>query len=245
MIIFMTSLLAGNYKQFMKIPYQGVNEDNGLVENLRKVWPIDARCLFVVSQPDNYQMADNLGKEAYARVRTSGLSCQSLAICDHRDMDCAASLDNYDVIILSGGHVPTANAFLHEIGLKEKLADFKGILIGISAGSMNQAKEVYAQPEEQGEPSNPDYVKFLLGLGTTDISVLPHYQVLKNEIVDGMRLFEDVTYKDSMGRKFYAIEDGTYILIKDGKTTVYGAAYLLEDGKLSQICKKDQQLEIK
>ena len=141
--------------------------------------------------------------------------------------------------------MPTANAFLHEIKLKEKLESFKGVLIGISAGSMNQAKEVYAQPEEQGEPSDPDYIKFLPGLGTTDISVLPHYQMLKDEIVDGMRLFEDVTYKDSMGRKFYAIEDGTYIFIKDGKTTIHGAAYLLEDGKLSQICKKDQQVEIK
>ena len=43
---------------------------------------------------------------------------------------------NYDVILLAGGHVPTQNCYFKEIDLKEKIKDFQGIVIGISAGSM-------------------------------------------------------------------------------------------------------------
>jgi len=48
-------------------------------------------------------------------------------------------LYDYDVVILAGGHAPTQNAFFHKIKLKELLKIFDGIVIGISAGTMNCA----------------------------------------------------------------------------------------------------------
>ena len=56
---------------------------------------------------------------------------------------------NYDVILLGGGHVPTQNKFFKEIRLREKIKDFDGIIIAISAGSMNSADIVYCQPEKK------------------------------------------------------------------------------------------------
>ena len=67
---------------------------------------------------------------------------------------------------------------------------------GISAGSMNMAQTVYAQPEEPGEGIDPDYVRFFPGLDLTEVNVLPHYQKVKNDTVDGLRLFEDITLPD-------------------------------------------------
>ena len=67
----------------------------------------------------------------------------------------------YDVIFLGGGHVPTQNAFFHRIGLREKIRNFDGIVIGISAGSMNSADVVYAQPELPGEAADESYQRFL------------------------------------------------------------------------------------
>lgn len=49
-------------------------------------------------------------------------------------------------IILGGGHVPTQNRFFQRIRLKELLQDWQGVILGISAGSMNSAETVYAQP---------------------------------------------------------------------------------------------------
>ena len=51
---------------------------------------------------------------------------------------------------------------------------------------------------------------------------------------DGTRI-EDITYPDSYGREFYALKDGSYVLIENGTTTLFGEAYLIKDGKKKQI----------
>ena len=68
--------------------------------------------------------------------------------------------------------------------------------MGISAGHMNCAEIVYAQPEMPGEAVDPDYRRFIPGLGLTKYNILPHYQAVKDDYVDGMRLFEDITFRD-------------------------------------------------
>lgn len=172
----------------------------------------------------------------------SGLSIKQVSICDKRNIHLANDLADYDVLILAGGHVPTQNIFFEEIQLKDYLHCFDGILIGISAGSMNSAEIVYAQPELEGESVDKDYKRFLPGLGITSLMILPHYQNSKDDILDGKRLYEDITYPDSHGREFYALVDGSYLLIEDDTTTLFGEAYLIKDGSIKKICKKDQSI---
>lgn len=105
------------------------------------------------------------------------------------------------MLILAGGHVPTQNKFFERIRLKEHINNFDGILIGISAGTMNCAEVVYAQPELEGESIDKKYERFLSGLGITNFMILPHYQDIKDDILDGQHLFEDITYPDSYGRE--------------------------------------------
>lgn len=150
----------------------------------------------------------------------------------------------FNVLILAGGHVPTQNKFFEKIHLKEHIKNFDGILIGISAGSMNCAEIVYAQPELEGESIDKEYKRFLYGLGITKLMVLPHYQNIKNDILDGKRLFEDITYADSYGKEFYALEDGSYFIIENNTIILFGAAYLIKDGMIKQICEKDKSIII-
>ena len=150
----------------------------------------------------------------------------------------------YDLVILAGGHDPTQNQFFEKIHLKECLRGFDGILIGISAGTMNSAEVVYAQPELEGESVDKNYQRFLPGLGLTKLMVLPHYQDLKDDMLDGQRLFEDITYPDSVGREFYALEDGSYFLVENNETTLFGAAYRIKDGAIKQICEKGQSIRM-
>jgi dipeptidase E len=120
-------------------------------------------------------------------------------------------------MILSGGHVPTQNRFFEKIRLRDLLKSCEGVVLGISAGSMNSADEVYAQPEEEGEAVDPAYRRFLPGLGLTKTNLLPHYQENKDDVLDGRRIYADIACPDSMGRTFYAIPDGSYLLIDAGK----------------------------
>ena len=212
-----------------------VNPENGFADNLRRCLPEKIRCLFITSAPDDYAFTDRVAWEMRTCFAEEGFYIPELAILDRRNQEDAQMLIwKSDFIILAGGHVPTQNAFFQDIGLKELLKDYQGVVLGISAGTMNAAERVYVQPEEPGE-SVPEFPRFAEGLGITKINVLPHYQMVKDNYLDGRRLFEDITYADSWGECFYVFVDGTYLLVENGRTTLYGEAYRLSDGKMEQI----------
>ena len=124
------------------------------------------------------------------------------------------------------------------------LQDYEGVVLGISAGSMNCAAIVYAQPEEEGESIDPDYQRFLPGLGLTNVQILPHYQKVKDDIIDGQRLYEDVTFADSMGHTFYALPDGSYFYIHDGETLLCGKAYRLRNAIMEILTLDEESAEL-
>lgn len=212
-----------------------LNPENGFADNLRRCLPERIRCLFVASSPDAPHLTQRFGYEMASCFAEAGFLFSDFQILDRQNAkDAQMLIWKSDLIILSGGHVPTQNAFFQDICLKELLKNYQGVILGISAGTMNAATRVYVQPEEPGE-SVPEFQRFAEGLGITDINVLPHYQMVKDSYLDGRRLYEDVTFADSYGECFYVFVDGTYLLIEEGRTTLYGEAYRLSDGKMEQI----------
>lgn len=239
-VLFLTSSPTGPLDNSRFV--DGIDWKNYLIENFQKYWKQDAKCLYITAMPDNFALNDEIRSGMRATWENSGFSISSFDVWDDRTKDFSyETLQSYDVIILGGGHVPTQNAFFQRISLREKIQNFDGIIIGISAGTMNSADIVYAQPEEAGEGVDPNYQKFITGLGLTKINVCPHYQMVKDFYLDGLRLFEDITYKDSYGHEFVALPDGSYILSVDGVETIWGEAYLIKDGMIEQICEEGQQ----
>lgn len=239
MILFLTSSPTGPLDGSRKV--DGLDAMNGFPEKLKNYWKENARCLMITAFPDNDAANNEMQQFFENTLKKCGFSMETFDLWDGRTRDYSEEiLKSYDVIILGGGHVPTQNAFFQKIGLREKMQGFDGIVMGISAGTMNSADVVYAQPEECGEAVDPNYVKFLQGLGLTKTNILPHYQMVKDNYLDGMRLFEDITYGDSYGQKFLVLPDGSYLFGEDGKETVYGEAYVITDGKIEKICEENQ-----
>jgi len=219
-----------------------LNPENGFVDKLFSRLPKHPRCLFICSSPDSPHLTDKFAGEMAAAFKEAGMEFSDFRILDRRTQrDARMLIWKSDFIILAGGHVPTQNEYFHEIGLTELLKNYQGVILGISAGTMNAARRVYAQPEEKGE-SVPSFRRFLPGLGITSINVLPHYQQVKDYMLDGRRLYEDITFKDSYGERFFVFVDGTYLLIEDGRTTLCGKAYLLQNGKMKQISETGEML---
>ena len=217
-----------------------LNPENGFVENLREHLPENPRCLFICSNPESFELTDNFARNMNDAFAEAEIEFSEFAVLDGRNAEDAQMLIwQSDLIILAGGHVPTQNAFFQEIGLRQLIENFQGVVMGISAGTMNSADRVYVQPEEPGE-SDPEFERFAEGLGLTEVNVLPHYQQVKDNELDGMRLFEDITYADSMGECFFALVDGSYIVEEDGVTTLFGEAYCIQDGEIEQICQLDE-----
>ena len=216
-------------------PHAILNPENSFEENLRRYLPEHPKCLFIAAAPDDPAFTDRVAEEMGACFYEAGLGFSELYKLDRRNQNEAQMLIwKSDFIILSGGHVPTQNDFFREIGLRELLGNYQGVILGISAGTMNAADRVYIQPEEPGE-SVPEFRRFSEGLGITKLNVLPHYQTAKDKYLDGRRLFEDITFADSWGECFYVFPDGTYLLIAGDKATLYGEAYRLADGRMEQI----------
>ena len=235
--LFMTSSPMGAYRSTEAPSFKGINPANGMVEELKSYWREDSRCLLISAFPDAFGLNDGMRADFERIFRETGLSVKCMDLCDLRSgKEIIAQLPLYDMVILGGGHVPTQKRVFDEIGLREALRGWDGIVMGISAGSMNCADLVYAQPEMPGEALDPSYQKFIRGLGLTDVNVLPHYQAVKDDRVDGLRLMEEITYPDSAGRTFYAIVDGSYVLQTKERKEIHGEAYRIADGAIRKIC---------
>ncbi len=236
MKLFLTSSPTGAYRSDEPPAFRGFDPANGMVEELKRYWKPDSRCLLIAAFPDAFEENEVMRSYFEGVIEDTGLSAVCLDLCDGRNgKEAVQDLHSYDMIILSGGHVPTENDFFMEIGLPEQIRDFDGIVMGISAGTMNCAEIVYAQPEEPGEADSETYRKFIPGLGLTKYNILPHYQAVKDDYVDGKRLFEDITFPDSIGHIFYAIVDGTYLLQTEDRAEIHGEAYRISDGTMTRI----------
>lgn len=244
MILYMTSTPGGiNWATGRP---ELLSNKNHFVDRLKGDWKPHSKCVLIASEPDDTKFNSAMAKTYLECFNRSGLSMDSIDVLDRREPKTVEILDRFDVVILAGGHVPTENAWFHQIRLREHLQHFRGIVIGISAGTMNCAEVVYAQPEEEGEALNPHYQRFLEGLGLTKTKVIPHYNQTIDAVLDGKRLFQDITFPDSMGESFYCLTDGAYIR-KDTKTkkeVLYGEAYLISDGEIGMISKTGGEFEI-
>ena len=217
---------------------------NGFVDRLREALPPYCRCLFVASDPERHDLTCQFGSDVVSACAEAGIFFSSYNVLDGTNAEDAEALVwHSDFLILAGGHVPTQNAFFRYLHLREILEGFPGVVMGISAGSMNAADEVYVQPEEEGE-SSPDFPRFAPGLALTEVNILPHYQKVKDNILDGLRLFEDITYADSFGHIFFALPDGSYFYQDDDRLLLLGKSYLIRDGEKTPLTEDGDILDM-
>ena len=220
-------------------------ERNAFVANLQRYVAPGGRFLVIAAWPDEHDRNDEMARSFAGCFGWHGMGFAQVDVLDDRNPERAKELiEQSDVILLSGGHVPTENAFFKQIGLRELLVGYEGVIMGVSAGSMNAAGTVYVQPEEAGEAVDPTFVRWTEGLGLTDKNILPHYNMVKDNILDGLRLFEDVTYPDSAGHPLYVLPDGSYILETEEGSTLYGEAYLLHNGVMERICEEGGSISL-
>lgn len=216
---------------------------NGFIDRIREALPENPRVLFVCSNPDDHRGTCEFAAITTAAFAEAGIFFGSYQVLDGTNAGKAYGLVSHcDFIVLSGGHVPTQNAFFRKIRLRHLLKHFQGTVMGISAGSMDMADVVYVQPEEPGE-SAPEFRRFAPGLGLTEVNILPHYQKVKDNYLDGLRLYEDITYADSMGHEFFALPDNSYFYQDDSCLLLCGRAYRVCNGILELLTQDGEVLD--
>ena len=240
----LTSSLGGQVKTDGKRLPAKLPETNGLLKTINDAWKNDSKVMIISGSPEYYDKNDSVLFCLKGAFSLSNLSASEVLMCDGRNKEIGERLPEMDVLILAGGHVPTQNSFMKTIGLKERLQAWDGLLIAWSAGSMNCAEMVYAGPELPGEAIDPEFQRWISGLGITKINIFPHFEALKDEMLDGMRLIEDITYPDSIGHEIIALNNGSFIVLDNGTDTLYGEAYSIKDGQQKQICTDDKWIRL-
>lgn len=240
----LTSLLGGQVKMDSKRLPSKLPETNGLLKSIKAVWKNDSKVMIISGSPEYYGKNDSVLFCLKGAFSLSNLSASEVLMCDERNKEIIDRLPETDVLILAGGHVPTQNSFMKTLGLKERLQVWDGLLIAWSAGSMNCAETVYAGPELPGEAIDPDYQRWISGLGITKTNIFPHFEALRDEMLDGLRLIEDITYSDSMRHEIIALNNGSYIIADNGAETLYGEAYSIRNGVQRQICTDDKWIRL-
>ena len=240
----LTSSLGGQVKIDGKRLPAKLPETNGLLKCIKDVWKKDSKVMIISGSPEYFDKNDSVLFCLKGAFSLSELGTSEVLMCDERNKEIIERLPEIDVLILTGGHVPTQNSFMKTIGLKERLQSWDGLLIAWSAGSMNCAEMVYAGPELPGEAIDPNYQRWICGLGITKTNIFPHFETLKDEMLDGMRLIEDITYSDSMGHEIIALNNGSFIVVDNGTEVLYGGAYSIKNGEQRQICTDDKWIQL-
>ena len=240
----LTSSLGGQVKIDGKRLPAKLPETNGLLKCIKDVWKKDSKVMIISGSPEYFDKNDSVLFCLKGAFSLSELGTSEVLMCDERNKEIIERLPEIDVLILAGGHVPTQNSFMKTIGLKERLQSWDGLLIAWSAGSMNCAEMVYAGPELPGEAIDPNYQRWISGLGITKTNIFPHFETLKDEMLDGMRLIEDITYSDSMGHEIIALNNGSFIVVDNGTEVLYGEAYSIKNGEQRQICTDDKWIQL-
>ena len=234
----MTLILTGSPTRYGEDRF---TENNGFLATVKAELPPRPRILMISAAPDDRAFTASVLEGMTTCVLNSGIKPSKIVMLDRRNAGRAAELiARADWVVLCGGHVPTQNRFIHEIGLRALLEGFGGLVMGCSAGSMNCADVVYSHPELDGEAQDPGYSRWLRGLGLTHIRIIPHYYQVRDYVIDGRRLFEDVIFPDSFNHSFYTFPDGGYIVCKDGRSTLHGTAWEIANGRMRQICSENQ-----
>lgn len=221
-----------------------LSERNQFIDRIRASLPENPNVVFVASDPQDHTGTCAFASITCAAFAEAGIHFGSYQVLTNTTARRAyGMLSHCDFVVLCGGHVPTQNAFFRKIRLRHLLKSFQGTVMGISAGSMNTADTVYVQPEEPGE-SAPEFERFTPGLGLTEVNILPHYQKVKDNILDGKRLYEDITYADSMGHEFFVLPDNSYFYQDQDSLLLCGEGYRLKDGILELLCAEDEVLDM-
>lgn len=237
MNLFLASNIGGVKKENgNKIPIKFF-ENNDFLNNLKKHLKNNKKFVLVASDPDNGEKNDLFLQMDIEALKLSGLTFQEYFVLDGRNKEKITTiLKDCNLIFLCGGNTLIQNAFFNNIGLKEYLKNIDSVIVGISAGSINSANNVYNSPESEEDLKNSPYLD---GLELTAINIEPHF-ILEDLSDDNKKLQREEILKESYNRTIIALTDGAYILQTDKECKLYGESYKIKDGIISKICSNEE-----
>lgn len=238
MTLFLASNIGGIKTEEGKKKPTNFIEINNFLSNLKKEIKNYRKFVLISSDPTAYEKNDLYLKMDIEALRLSGLKFNEYIVLDDRNKNNIENvLKNSDLIFLCGGNTYIQNNFFNEINLKEFLKNAESVIVGISAGSINAAIDVFNSPEVEEDLV---YKTQLKGLELTRINIEPHF-IANNENNFKLKSILNESFK----REIYGLTESAYILQNNKICRIYGKAYLIKDGNITQVCDDNESINIK
>ena len=200
---------------------------------MKKSLKSNKKFILIASNPFNFEQNDQFLEMDIEASKLSGLSFDEYLILDNRNKTKISEvLKDSSLIFLCGGNTYIQNQFFNEINLKKYIKELDATIVGISAGAINCAEEVFNSPEEDDDLSNSS---ILVGLGLTEFNIEPHFDINNDNTIQNKAVLNE-SYK----RVLYGLPDGSYI--NDNK--VFGKCYRIYQGNVELICQDNEVVKL-
>ena len=234
MKVFLTSDLKNYNKVDGKYLPKEIDNENGLLDDLKESLKGNKSIVFIASSKDNYEKTDSYAKVLFESLKLSGINFENYYIIDSRFNDNIENvINNANMIFLAGGDTLKQHKFFDEINLTELLKNYGGVLMGISAGAINLEYDVYNSPECHEDLKKESK---WTGLKKSHINIEPHFVYSDKDFDEGKKLQRKEVLKESYNRVSYGLCNGSHIFIDDENAKVCGKCYKIENGEITLIC---------
>lgn len=202
--------------------YNGFSDE--MVDLLQKKITERNRFAFVASEFEKkHRKTDNYFKFFLNMFEEKGIYFKEAYVVDGRMSPEKAqrAVADADVIWLAGGDTPSQFAYFKKYGLIDVIKNHSGVIIGMSAGSINLADTAICTRD-----CEHDYQAIYQGLGCVRISVEPHFVMGK---------FSDELLELSESYVIYGLCDESYIVCENDEIDFYGEIYRIEKGRVERV----------
>ena len=203
-----------------------------IARRLEKELPVRRCIVFITACPVEYQQNDEDSAGMHGMFKEYGIGFERFCVVDARmdPADAQKWAREADCFFLMGGGVCTEQMqLMRDKGIFDIVRDGPGMVLGVSAGSMNMGKTTVDWTGDW-EPLEP-----YEGLGFADITVISHFDYGDT---GRLRFMKAV----SMERPVCAMEDESAIFIRNGKVDIIGMIHKVENGNIGLFTEEDVRL---
>ena len=179
--------------------------------------------VFISAWPEKFKQNDEDSAGMHNMFVSKNMSFEKFSVIDERTDEKIAQkeIENASCLFLMGGNATAQMDMIRRKGIFESIKVFQGVILGVSAGSMNMGNPVVDIYE-----SMVPYE----GLGFCDITVKAHYPLNDKNL-------KNATEKISMQMPVTLMKDESAIFIVGDEVKLIGEMFLMYKGVMRTISK--------
>ncbi len=206
----------------INILFSGIDKENGFTnkqaEVLKKDLTDDMSITFVSSIFNNYERSNAQFTRYLNCFKKIGITFSSSYIIDNRMniSEACEKVANSDIVFLLSGSPELQMKSIIEYNLTDLISKSK-IIIGVSAGSMNQSKIVMYRDDFDNNTMKKYY-----GLNLIDINIFPHVSFENKKLLEEAKEISEYM-------PLILLQNESFIRINNGLMDVFGKYYILNN----------------